>query len=72
MQLKRVTNEGIVIKYIVTTDGCLGGGAQPLGNFCDFAAKKKQFLQHFNRTSHVLKSCESLNCKNLEVISKKN
>ena len=59
MQLKRVTNGGIVIKYIVTVDG--GQGAEPLGNFCDFAAKKKRFLSHFNRTSQVLKPYESLN-----------
>ena len=49
MQLKRVTNGDIVIKYKVTMDG-------GLGDFCDFAAKKKQFLRHFNRTSHILKA----------------
>ena len=49
MQLKRVTTGYIVIKYKVTMDG-------GLGDFCDFAAKKKQFLRHFNRTSHVLKA----------------
>ena len=49
MQLKRVTNGGTVIKYKVTMDG-------GLGDFSDFAAKKKQFLRHFNRTSHVLKA----------------
>ena len=49
MQLKRVTNGDIVIKYKVTVDG-------GLGDFCDFAAKKKQFLRHFNRTSHFLKA----------------
>ena len=64
MLLKRVINGVIVIKYIVTVDGGSGGGAapHPLGNFYDFATKKKQFLRHFNRTSHVLKPYESLNC----------
>ena len=52
MQLKRVTNGGIVIKYIVIVDGGRGAEPQPLDNFCDFAAKKNQFLRHFNRTSH--------------------
>ena len=55
MQLKRVTNGGVVIKYIVTVDGGLGRGPQLLGDFCDFAAQKKRFLRQFNRTSHVLK-----------------
>ena len=49
MKLKRVTHGDIVIKYKVTMDG-------GLGDFCDFAAKKKQFLRHFNRSSHVLKA----------------
>ena len=56
MQLKRVTNGDIVIKYKVTMDGGLGAQPQPLGDFCDLAAKKKQFLRHFNRISHVLKA----------------
>ena len=56
MRLKRVTNGDIVNKYKVTIDGGLGAQPQPLGNFCDFAAKKKQFLHHFNRTSPVLKA----------------
>ena len=54
MQLKRVTNEGTVIKYKATMEGAWGRTPQMLGDFCDFAAKKKQFLCHFNRTSHVL------------------
>ena len=56
MQLKRVTNGDIVIKYKVTMDRGLGAQPPAAGHFCDFAAKKKQFLRHFNRTSHVLKT----------------
>ena len=56
MQLKRVTNGGIVIKYIGTVDGGPGLETQPPSNFRDFAAKKKQFLGHFNCTSDVLKA----------------
>ena len=48
--------------YIVTVDVDLGAEPPPLDNFCDFAPKKKRFLRHFNRSSHVLKYCESLNC----------
>ena len=62
MQFKRGTNGGIVVKYIVTVDGGLGGNPQLLGGFCDFAAKKKRFLRHFNRTTHVLKPYESPSC----------
>ena len=56
MQLKPVTNGDIAIKYKVTMDGSLGAQSPAMGDFCDFAAKKKQFLRHFNRTSHVLKA----------------
>ena len=61
MQLKRVTNGGTVIKYKVTMDGGLGAQPPAAGRFCDFAAKKKQFLRHFNRTLHVLKAI-TLHC----------
>ena len=62
MQLQRVTNGDIVIEYVVTANGARGRSPQPLGDFCAFAAKHKKFLRHFNRTSHVSKPYESLNC----------
>ena len=38
MQLKRVTNGGIVTRYMVTVNGGLGAKSPVAGRFCDFAA----------------------------------